>query len=204
MARVGVSIVKSTSFRGVAQEFGNTYYYETPLPVVSAVATQLIDHLVTLEKALHSSAVTFVRGKCWSAGGTPASNEMIAQKSLSGTGSNGGGGAATLNMDKERAFLVRFRAGNDSKGRPVYLRKWWHLDAAAIASQSITGPMLSQTAGLSTAIRTGLENFANDFKSITTLPQNFDLVSEKGRDIDGATVAHPYLEHHQLGDMWRG
>src|SRR3954470_12895414 len=122
MARVGVSIVKSTSFRGVAQEFGNTYYYQTPLPVTATVAGNLIDHIVTLEKAQHSTAVTFVRAKCWSAGGTKQENEMITQKNLSGTGSNGSGGASTLNMDKERAFLVRFRAGNDTRGRPVYLR----------------------------------------------------------------------------------
>jgi len=203
MPVVGVSIVKSTSFRGVAQEFSNTYYYTTPLPVVSAVATSLIDHLVTLEKPMHAPSVSFVRGKCWSAGGTPGQNEMISQKALSGVGTNSSG--SNTNLDKERAVLVRFRAGNDSKGRPVYLRKWWHLDVAALgASNTITDGQKANTAGLSGAQTATVEAWGNAVKSITALPQNFDLVSDKGRGISGATVAHPYLEHHQLGDMWRG
>lgn len=204
MGRVGVSITKSTSFRGVSQEFANTYYYQTPLPVVASAAEALLDNLVTKEKTLHSGAVTFVRGRAWSAGGTNAENQMLVQKQLSGVGSNGSGGAATLNMDKERAFLVRFRAGLDSKGRPVYLRKWWHLDAAAISSTSISGPNLANTATLATAIRNGLVTFADDFKSVAGGVQTFELCSENGRTITGDTQAHPYLEHHQLGDMWRG
>lgn len=201
MARVGVSIEKATSFRGVSQPFSNTYYYETPLPVVVGVATQLIDHIVSLEKPMHTSNVDFKFGRCWSAGGTKAENEMITQKALSGVGTN----ASIVNtfMDKERAWLVRFRAGNDSRGRPVYLRKWWHLYLDTFASASVISSVLANTAGINAAHATQLETWGNAFKSITTLPQNFDLVSEKGRQITGATKAHPYLEHHQLGDQWR-
>jgi hypothetical protein len=201
MAIVGVSITKSVSFRGVAQEFGNTYYYQTPLPVIASVADSLIDTLVTKEKAIHSGSISFLFARCWSAGGTKAENNMITQKALSGTGAGTSPAAA---MDKERAFLVRFRAGNDSRGNPVYLRKWWHLDVASISGSTVTDPMLANTAQLGSTLRTSLETSANGFKSITSLPQNFDLVSEKGRGITGATTAHPYLEHHQLGDQWRG
>lgn len=201
MARVGVSITKTCTFRGVAQPFSNTYYYETPLPVVASVADSLIDNIVAKEKAIHSTAVTFSRGQCWSAGGTKAENQMITQKALSGTGT---GGTPSSAMDKERAFLVRFRAGVDSRGNPVYLRKWWHLDVGTIGGAAVDNSMLQNTAQLTTAQRNSLVATADAFKSITALPQNFDLVSEKGRTISGSTVAHPYLEHHQLGDQWRG
>lgn len=201
MARVGVSVTKSVTFRGVAQQFGNTYYYDTPIVVLPGVADQLIDNIVAKEKAIHSSSISFLFGRCWSAGGSKAENNMLAQKALSGTGA---GTSPAPAMDKERAFLVRFRAGIDSRGNPVYLRKWWHLDVQSISGSSVTDPMLANTAQLGSTLRAGLETAANGFKSITALPQNFDLVSEKGRGITGATVAHPYLEHHQLGDMWRG
>lgn len=201
MGRVGVSITKSCSFRGAAQQFSNTYYYETPLPVLAAVGDALIDNIVTKEKAIHSSSVTFVYGRCWTAGGTPSSNNMIAQKALSGTGS---GASPNTSVDKERAFLVRFRAGVDSRGNPVYLRKWWHLDAGTVGGETITTPQMQNTAGLTSGQRAALVGMADGFKNVTAGAQVFDLVSEKGRGIDGATQAHQYYEHHQLGDMWRG
>lgn len=201
MPIVGVSITKSTSFRGVNQEFGNTYYYKTPLPVVEAVAGSLIDNIVAKERAIFSGSVNFVYGRCWSAGGTKQENNMLNQKQLSGTGAGPG---AIAGQDRERAFLVRFRAGVDTRGNPVYLRKWWHLNVGSISGSNLTNTMLENTAQLTTAMRTALEGMADNFKSITALPQNFDLVSEKDRAITGATVAHPYLEHRQLGDMWRG
>ena len=202
MSITGVSITKSCSFRGVAQHFANTYYYETPLPVTAGTADSLIDAVVALEKPMHATTVTFVKGRAWSAGGTPAENNMLAQKNLSGNGTNGGGGSTA--MDKERAFLVRFRAGNDSKGRPVYLRKWWHLDLGIIASDSVTNTQLQNVASLTSGQRAQLVTWADSFKHLTVGAQGFDLVSKNGRDIDGATQAHQYLEHHQLGDMWRG
>lgn len=203
MARVGVSITKTFSFRGAAQEFSNTYYYETPLPVIASVATGLIDAVVALEKPMHGSQVTFLRGRCWTTGGTKAENNMLADKPLSGTGTAGTGGGSSL--DRERAFLVRFRAGNDSRGRPVYLRKWWHLDIMTVGGYNLAGgSVLQNTEQLPTAARNQLVTWADAFKNVFSAPQNFELVSKNGREIDGATTAHPYLEHHQLGDMWRG
>jgi hypothetical protein len=201
MARVGVSITKSFSFRGAAQEFSNTYYYQTSGVVNASIADALIDNLAAKEKLIHGTGVSFVRGKCWTAGGTKAENNMLAQKPLTGTGS--ANLSVTSPIDRERAFLVRFRAGNDSKGRPVYLRKWWHLDVSSISTTAISNAQLQQTAPLDSAQRTALQNTADGFKSVSASTTNFDLVSEKGRAIDGPTVAHPYLEHHQLGDMWR-
>src|SRR5215203_4509306 len=196
----GVAITKSVSFRGVAQEFGNTYYYQTPLPALDSVLDSLIDNLVTKEKAMHGTSISFVRAKCWSAGGSKADNQMRVQKTLSGAGTQG---APPSNGDVERAFLVRFRAGNDSRGNPVYLRKWWHLDVASIGGTAISSGTLQNTAQLTSGQRDAIVALADPFKSITALPQNFDLVGPTGRDISGATVAHPYLEHHQLGEMWR-
>jgi len=200
MARLGCSITKSTSFRGVAQEFSNTYYYEYGGVVGEGAGISLIDALVALEKPIHASSVTFVRGRCWTAGGTNAQNTMIAQKALSGTGTNAG---SLSSVDKERAFLVRFRAGNDSRGNPVYLRKWWHLDLGAIASTTISNDVGRNIAQLPQAVRDQLVTWADQFKSVTVSGLSATLVAESGRGIDGATQAHPYLEHHQLGDMWR-
>lgn len=202
MAMIGVSIVKSTSFRGVSQEFSNTYYYSFTGTANETVASELIDLVVALEKPMHSPQINFVRGWAWSAGGSPSTNNMLSQKNLTGAGT----GPTSGGTDKERAFLVRFRAGNDSRGRPVYLRKYWHLDVGLIASTSISSGQIAQTAQLATAQRNQLVAWADSLKDLvpTSLGGGHaTLVSNKGRPIDGATVAHPYYEHHQLGDMWR-
>jgi hypothetical protein len=201
MSITGVSITKATSFRGVAQEFANTYYYQTPLPVTEGTADSLIDAIVALERPMHGTNVSFIRGRAWSAGGTPAENNQLASKLLTGNGTNSA--SQNASMDKERAFLVRIRAGVDSRGRPVYLRKWFHLDVGTVGGVAISGGALQNTASLTAPQRSQLETWMNSFKNVTAGAQGFDLVSEKNRSITGATQAHPYLEHHQLGDMWR-
>jgi hypothetical protein len=202
MPRIGVSITKSTTFRGAAQEFANTYYYETPSVDQTAYAGTLITALVDRERPMHASSVNFVRARAWSAGGTKAENQQLEQRNLSGTGS---GGTTPNALDRERAFLVRARAGNDSKGRPVYLRKWWHLGISIKGGESLSDGQMGNTATLGSGMRNALVADFNSFKTIITTgsPTGSRLVSEKGREIDGDTVAHPYLEHHQLGDMWR-
>jgi hypothetical protein len=203
MARCGISVTKSVSFRGTAQEFSNTYYYEIPEPLNATVAENLLDLVVTSERSRHASSITFVRGRAWTAGGSQATNQMLIEKPLSGTGTGGTGSTA---MDKERAFLVRIRAGVDSKSRPVYLRKWLHLDVGTFGGQAISNTMLQNVDQLHSASRAALVTFMDEIKVLAPAGGggSANLVSKSGRAITGETQAHPYLEHHQLGDMWRG
>lgn len=201
MPLYGFNIEKTTSFRGVAQPFGNTYYYQMDATLTQANAIECLDSLVAKERPLFASSVTFVKGRAWTAGGTKQENNMIAQKAYSSVGTAGGGGTT---LDKERAILVRFRAGNDSRGNPVYLRKWWHVDLQVINATTLSNGVLQNTEQLPTGVRTFLETQANGFKTLSGPGFNGDLRSEKNRPIDGPTTAHPYYEHHQLGDQWRG
>jgi len=202
MARIGISITKSVAFRDSVQEFSNVYYYENggALPN-SAGAADLIDEVTALEKGRHSSLVTFVRGRCWSQVGSPGSNEMIHQKALVGTG----GSIADSSIDKERAFLVRWRAGNDSRGNPVYLRKWYHCCGQfGTASGGIAVSVIAQTTGFSQAVRDAILASANALLTLVSAGGNWSLVAKNGRTRSGTgDAAHKYLEHHQLGDMWR-
>jgi len=201
MARVGVSITKSCSFRGSTQEFSNVYYYEIDGLPDATEAEGLIDNIVQIEKSFHSVQVTFVRGRCWSAGGTESQNNMIVQKNLTGTG------ARTLvsGMDKERAFLVRLRAGNDSRGNPVYLRKWFHACGNFYSGQAVSSGQLEQTTALSPTEKTNIQNAVNPLKSVAVGLSVYILQSKSGRNFSvGADfVSHNWIEHHQLGDMWR-
>jgi hypothetical protein len=198
---IGLSITKSTAFRNSTQEFSNVYYYDAPSLYSEADATALIDAMTAYEKTFHSSIVTFVRGRVWTAGGTPASNNMIAQKNLSGTGAR----TAVSSFDKERAFLFRLRAGVDSRGNPVYFRKWFHACGQFFSSQSVAGTVLDNTTGFDSTNRASMVAAMNQIGSGNGAPGPVTLMAKSGRQpTAGATwEAHPFLEHHQLGDQWR-
>lgn len=201
MARIGVSITKSTSFRGGVQEFSNVYYYDVSGVPTVAQADTIIDNLTAMEKTFHGTTVTFVRGRLWTETGNKATSEMISQKNLSGTGAR----SAVTGLDKERAFLVRLRAGVDSRGNPVYLRKWFHACAVFYNGQTVTSGQLDNTTQLTGADQTAIEAAVAGIGNANGSPLTPTLVAKGGRGpTAGATwKSHPYLEHHQLGDMWR-
>ena len=202
MSRIGVSITKSTAFRNSTQEFSNVYYYESTTPGLPSQpdASAIIDTVTTREKQLHSADVTFLKGRLWSQIGTKEQNEMIDQKNLSGTGAL----ASLGNLDRERAHLIRIRAGVDVRGNPVYLRKWFH-SGGAIATGSITQLVLENKAGFTQAQRDQIVAACQNMLSLTQGGQNWELVAKSGRafNVPAQISAHAYLEHHQFGDMWR-
>jgi len=201
MPRIGLSITKSTVFRNSTQEFSNVYFFDLAGNLPSqAEASSLIDEQVGKEKALHAVTVTFLRGRLWSETGNKATSEMIDQHSLSGTGSL----AEATSMDKERAYLFRIRAGNDSRGNPVYLRKWIHacgqLGGVVVSATVITG-----ATGFSQAQR---DTQANAMRSLGTVGAGAvggTICAKSGRKPSALAdwQAHQFLEHHQFGDMWR-
>jgi hypothetical protein len=199
--RIGVSITKSVSFRLGTQEFSNVYYYEVLSLPSEAEAETFIDNLTTLEKTFHSTAVTFVRGRVWSQMGSPAANNMIKQKNLTGTGAR----LQTTSLDRERAFLFRLRAGNDSRGNPVYLRKWYHACGEFVNGQTVNASVMQQTVGWTSGERSAQVSAMNAIGDANGSPQTPKLCSKGGRlpTVGEQWSAHNWLEHHQLGDMWR-
>jgi hypothetical protein len=203
MSRIGIAITKRVAFRDSTQEFSNIYHYEdgNPANPTNATALGLIDELAAFEKTIHSGAVTFRRGKCWSAGGTRAENQMLAEKNLAGVGTGSGS-----DYDAERAYLVMWRAGRNTKGKPVYLRKWYHTlgGFGAAAAVTLSAAVLNNSGGFTQANRDNIANKADEITRIGNL-EGWGLVAESGRERDGGPpTAHRYLEHHQMGDQWRG
>jgi hypothetical protein len=201
VSEIGIAIVKGTSFRNSTQEFTNVYFFDGGTRPTATQANSLINELVAKEKAFHSTAVNFLRGKLWHQGATKAESEMISQLVLSGTGAR----ATASSFDKERAFLFRLRAGNDSRGNPVYLRKWFHSCGVFYSGQTINSAWLDQTSGFGSTERTALETALGTIGELTSAAGPWKLCAKSGRQPDaGATWrSHDFLEHHQLGDMWR-
>jgi hypothetical protein len=200
MSMLGITVTKQTVFRDSVQEFHNTYHYGSleAAQIDEAGALVLIDELVGLERTFHATPVTFVRARCWSAGRSRALNVMVAEKSLSGTGTM----SASSGFDKERAYLIQWAAGKDVRGNPVTLKKWYH-SCGFFGAHTLGSGVLDQSIGFTTADRTAIANKAD---GVTRLGQaeQWGMVAASGRERDGGPpTAHKYLEHHQLGDQWR-
>lgn len=201
MTRIGISITMQGAFRNSTQEWSNVIFYDglAGRPSV-AEADTLIDELVTKLKTIHATSVTFLRGRLWEQTADKSTTEMVSQKNLSGTGSV----SPSTSMDKERAYLFRLRAGVDSRGNPVYLRKWFHT-CADIGGVTTTGGIQQNTSGFSAANRTALVAALPAIGQCGSGTTQGAICSKVGRLPNaGATwEAHQFLEHHQLGDMWR-
>lgn len=201
MGQIGIAVTMRTAFRDSTQEWTNVFHYGSSFPNPSASsAEQKLDEVVAILKTCHSTLVTFVRGKVWSSGGSIAQNQMIFQKNLSGTGST----STSAGFDKERAYLIQWPAGVDSRGHKVYLRKWFH-SCGFFAGHSLASSIIDNSSGFSTTDRNTIAAKADELTRIGEGIEEWGMVAESGRQRDGgAPIAHKYLEHHQLGDMWRG
>jgi hypothetical protein len=200
MARFGFSIRKGVQYRSVLQHFQNVYYYQSAVwtPTDANLST-IIDEIVTTEKKLHSSDVSFLLGQCWSAGGTPADNVMRVQKTLTGVGS----GATNATFDRERAILIRWPAGVDTRGRPVYLRKWYHSCGTVVGDTNVGVSAVQQnTIEIPVAGRNVIAALAEELREVNPV-ETAGLCSKNGRANQGGAQCHRFLEHHQLGDEWR-
>lgn len=203
MPRIGLSITKTVSFRGATQEFSNVYYFEMAALPSAGGADTIIDNMANKEKSFHSSLVTFTKGRVWSQEGSPGANQMISQKNLTGTGQRA---TPTQAWDRERAFLFRLRAGTDSRGNSVYLRKWYHSCGNMDSSAGVGTPQLEQTSPITStdkALMVTAMQGIGDANGSAGVPK---LCAKGGRQADvGANwTSHNWLEHHQLGDQWRG
>lgn len=200
MGQISISITKRAAFRDSTQEWQNVYTYGSlavnPQP---SLANDMIDEVVTKEKAFHGTGVSFILGRVWSSGGTQAENQMISEKTLSGAGAL----TPPTAMDLERAFLIQWDAGSDSKGRPVRLKKWYHCQAG-MGGVSVSNAILQNFTGFTAANRTAIAAAADTLTRISSAVWGLKAESGRERTGDGYPVAHKYLEHHQLGDQWRG
>lgn len=159
MAIYGVSINKSTSFRGVTEIFSNVYHYSLATNLDSTLAANLVDQLAAAEKLCHSINVTFEDGRVWSVGGTPSQNETIVIRDLTGAGTM----TTNVGQFKESAIVVRCDTNrNTSTGRRIYLRKYYH-------SCGLTSGSNAMFEGSTALTTTQTDPFKTSFESIREL-----------------------------------
>lgn len=136
MARFGLTIIKSFTYRGNAEEYSNHYVLRGTAPADSAAWATVATAVIAEEKKVYPSTCSVVRvyGYADDQEDTAASYSLDYTISPSapvpGTLSQTG----TVPAPGDAAAWVRWRTSRtNSKGKPIYLRKYFHpvlLDAA--------------------------------------------------------------------------
>lgn len=131
----GLTVIKRMTYRGDPnEEFSNTYWLSGSTPADATAWRALFDALVTQEKTLYNAAVQVIRGygydddsgdgnAVWSVDLT-VSPETVVPGTLSTTGA--------VVLPGDNAVWVRWKTGRLTvKGKPIYLRKYFHAVARA-------------------------------------------------------------------------
>jgi hypothetical protein len=138
-------VYKTFSWRGSPEEWGNTYHFLGDAPSTAADWRDLVDDLVALEKTVLCTTVTIERAICYE----DTDDSSVYSYDLSAFGGTVPGtfdaGAVGVVQEGSSAYMARWDTGRrSSKGKPIYLRKYWHPAAShnstpdVVASELVT------------------------------------------------------------------
>ena len=135
--RASLTLVKSFTYRGAPEEFSNTYFFDGDLPSTPTKWKTLADNVAAEEKILYDSNTTIVRAighqagesvAVWSYDYAAASEEIPGTLVVSSTVVPQGG---------DSAAWVRWSTDQlTSRGKPIYLRSYFHPAYAAGATDA--------------------------------------------------------------------
>lgn len=121
-----VTIVKTMPYRGVAEEWSNTYHFDNAAqPSEEGQWSNLALAVWEEERKVLQPSVKLVRAYGYEAG----NEQSVAQIEWAGaepndmTGTNGDPG---IDMAGDQAVWIRARIGTSSTGKKVYIRKYYH------------------------------------------------------------------------------
>jgi hypothetical protein len=133
VAAPGVVLYKTFQYRGETEEWGNTYHFVGDAPGNPADWRSLVDALVTLEKTVLATNVTIERAICYedTDHSSVYSYDLSAfAGTVAGTYNVSTGGGEQ--QEGGTSYMARWDTGRrSSKGKAIYLRKYWHPTVAS-------------------------------------------------------------------------
>lgn len=121
-----LTIVKSFTYRGSPEVWSNTYFFNGTMPASSASWKALADAVILAEKTLYDSGTTVVKAIGHQAGSSIAvwSYDYAANSAtVPGTYSETG----AFKQAGDTAAWIRWSTSQiTSKGKPIYLRSYYH------------------------------------------------------------------------------
>jgi hypothetical protein len=125
---IGLTVIKEFTYRGVAEEFSNHYHLTGSVPANAAAWRTLFDALVAQEKTLYNGGVTVVAGYGYDDDAVTAhavwSVDLKVSPNTPVAGTFGGTGRQ---YPGDTAMWIRWKLDRlNSKGKAIYLRKYFH------------------------------------------------------------------------------
>lgn len=123
MSVVQLVTIKRFTYRGVTEDWSNRYHLSGTQPADAAAWAAVAVQMKDLEKAILPSTVQIVHWYAYNSGAVTASASGDLLSSIAGTFSTTGG----VVLSGDTANWVRWATGDmNSKGKPIYLRKYFH------------------------------------------------------------------------------
>lgn len=122
-----ITIVKSFSYRGVPEEFSNTYHFSGTTPVDAAAWKVLADAIIAAEKLTVTSDVSFVQAYGYNAGNEISVAQIDYRVAPNVVVTGTGNFLNRIGQGGDAAATTRWPTPNfTSRGKRIYLRKYWH------------------------------------------------------------------------------
>lgn len=131
----GVTVVKKFTYRGLAEEYSNQYWFNGATPGTDVAWKALADALIAAEKTV-LGGVTYMRAYGYSAPPTPADNPTTFPPNVWNYNYFDAGSPPTgtlivgtgINMPGDDACWIRWKTTRRTNpgGKIIYLRKYFH------------------------------------------------------------------------------
>lgn len=155
-AKTGITLIKQFTYRGDAsEEFSNTYHFTGSVPSDNTAWKAFSDALIAQEKTLYMPAAKVVRAYGYDTD-NPADDSVWSYDYLAAAATVPGTLSPTAHYvtSGDQAAWIRWKTSRlNSKGKPIYLRKYFHV----VACDTNT---LNPTDAMSTAWKTAAAAFA--------------------------------------------
>ncbi len=182
MAVIQAIIVKNFLYRGQTEEFATVYHLDGTEPADGSAWDTLLNTIMGCEKLVSSPAITFTDGYGYNAGSwetKPTTADRHHQWTTSNVGTFSMTGREPLSGDT--AYWVRWATGDtNTKGKPIYLRKYFHPGLFDTGNSQDLVP---------TALRTALVTYADKFTDGTTLGGSLTICRPNGHHGSTAVAA---------------
>lgn len=156
MAKPAIVLVKSFSYRGSAEEWSNRYFFTQSPPTTDAAWKTLTDLLIAKEKTVYPAPVTVVRAYGYADSNNDATwmyDYAAHAETVAGTFSPSSG---TANPGDVAAWVRWTTTKKNSKGKTVYLRKYYHQVYSAVGTaDTLQAQQVTAMQALGTALMGG-------------------------------------------------
>lgn len=135
-----VTLVKRMPYRGVPEEWSNTYHFTGSTPADEAEWRALVIAIHNTERAIYAAKVVLVQAYGYAAGNETSVAQMDYRTGANALRPGTNPGSNDWAVPGDAAVMMRAKIGTSSSGKKVYVRKYFHGSFAVSDGNADTAP----------------------------------------------------------------